>query len=106
MSTVSAASLLSQAPIWRVRDDVAWIGRPGHYVALSLFATNSPRPLALEDNAALVWEILCSKRGVTMPQLVDQVARVAGVPASVIVQDIEAFLSTLHSESLVQRVEP
>lgn len=98
--------VLANEPSWRLREDIAWTGEPGRYVALQLSDLSDPTPVALEGSAAMIWEVLSESRGMTAVALTEEVARRAGVERAVVSDDVNAFLSSLRSSRLVECVAP
>lgn len=98
--------VLTTEPSWRVRTDVAFTGQGTHFVALPLENLQNAAPLALEGTAATIWDALSSARGLPVSDLIDQVARRAGVGTEVVSASVVSFLDSLEESSLAERIAP
>lgn len=108
---VAVAELTQQAvlvaePSWRLRDDIAVTGGGHRFVVMSLSMASEPVPIALEGSAATIWSALADSRGITTSRLTEVVAEQVGLPEEQVAADIRAFLSTLETAELAERVAP
>lgn len=98
--------VLETEPAWRVRDDVAVTNSGERFVALSLSDLFHPAPVALEDSAAVIWEILAAARGITASKLVDAVAAHVGLEPHQVDGDVRQFLTALQDDALAEVIAP
>lgn len=106
VAALREGGVLATEPAWRVRDDVAWTGEAGAYIALALSTPGSPEPVSLDGTAGLIWQTVARSRGATSSALTRAIADAGELDEDAIAADVDAFLESLADRALVERYTP